>query len=116
MDKDLSGCIIFIDFSPVKGHEQAKARPALVISNNKFNSVCNMKWVVPISHAIDYPLHIDLPKELGLKTEGKVLCEHIRSMDLDNRNYKVLERLDSEEGKAFVNKIKKICCNCIMDM
>lgn len=112
--KDLTGCIIYIDFSPSKGHEQTKARPALVISGRQFNTHCNMRWVVPISHAVDYPLHIDLPT--GLKTEGKVLCEHIRSVDLNARDYKVLEKItETEEGKAYFEKIKKICCNCIME-
>ena len=112
--KDLTGCIVYIDLGPSKGHEQSKTRPALVISGNAFNQHCNMKWIVPISHAVDYPLHIDLPE--GTKTKGKVLCEHIRSMDLDARGYNVVERIiDTEEGKAFFERIKKICCNCIME-
>lgn len=112
--KDLTGCIIYVDFSPSKGHEQKKLRPALIISGTQFNSHCNMKWLVPISHATDYPLHIDLPE--GLKTDGKVLCEHIRSMDIGARGYSIIECLtDSDEGKVFFERIKKICCNCIME-
>lgn len=113
-NNNLNGCIIRIDFSPSKGHEQAKQRPALVISGKQFNNYCNMTWVLPISHAVNYPLHIDLPK--GLITEGKVLCEHIRSMDLNSRGYKIIENIiETDEGKAFYEKIKKICCNCIME-
>ena len=73
-----------------------------------------MRWIVPISHATDYPLHLDLPE--GFKVNGKVLCEHIRSMNLNARNYSVVENItETEEGKAFFEKIKKICCNCIME-
>ena len=114
MVTNLSGYIIMIDFSPAKGHEQMKRRPALVVNNKIFGEKCNMSIVLPISHAVDYPLHIDLPS--GLKTDGKVLCEHIRSMDLSAREYEVIECLnDSEEGKAFLNRIRKIVCNCIME-
>ena len=83
------GDIILLDFDPVKGHEQRKTRPALVVSNSAYNSKCNITWVCPISHANDFPLHISLPE--GLKTEGKVLCEHIRGMDIEARTYKYLE-------------------------
>ena len=29
--------IVYIDFSPIKGHEQSGKRPALVLSNKLFN-------------------------------------------------------------------------------
>lgn len=83
------GDIILLDFDPSKGHEQQKTRPALVVSNNAYNQKSNIIWVCPISHAKDYPLHIPLPN--GLKTDGKVLCEHIRGMDIVSRTYKYLE-------------------------
>ena len=83
------GDIILLNFDPSKGHEQQKTRPALVVSNNAYNKQCNIIWVCPISHANEYPLHIPLPD--GLKTNGKVLCEHIRGMDIESRTYKYLE-------------------------
>lgn len=83
------GDIILLNFDPSKGHEQQKTRSALVVSNNVYNQKNNIIWVCPVSHANDYPLHIPLPK--GLKTDGKVLCEHIRGMDIYSRTYKYLE-------------------------
>lgn len=83
------GDIILLSFDPSKGHEQQKTRPALVVSNDAYNQKSNIIWVCPISHSNDYPLHISLPE--GLKTDGKVLCEHIRGMDIDSRTYKYLE-------------------------
>ena len=32
------GDLVFLDFNPTKGHEQKGFRPAIVISNNVFNS------------------------------------------------------------------------------
>ena len=33
------GDIAYVDFNPTKGHEQAGARPCVVISNNIFNTI-----------------------------------------------------------------------------
>ena len=85
------GDIILIDFNPAIGHEEKKYRPALVISNDAYNNISNLIWVCPISHANNYPLHIALPQNLN--TDGKVLCEHLRSMDIESRGYKVIEHV-----------------------
>jgi mRNA interferase MazF len=97
------GDIILLSFDPTIGHEQAKSRPALVLSNDFFNKNTQLAIMCPISHAKPFPMHIELPS--GLKTTGYVLCEHIRSMDIDARGYKVLEKVDAD----FLHKIIKIC-------
>lgn len=97
------GTIIIVSFDPALGHEQKKTRPALVVSNNGFNSRCNMTWLCPISHANDYPLHVDLPQ--GLKTDGKVLCEQIKAMDLSSRQYKIIEVVPESFKKIIQNTL-----------
>jgi mRNA interferase MazF len=62
-----------------------------------------MAILCPISHAKDFPMHIPLPETLS--TDGLVLCEHVRSMDIEARGYKVLESVDSD----FLNRITHIC-------
>lgn len=96
------GDIIYISFDPSLGHEQQKTRPALVVSNNSFNKISNLKWLCPISHSHYYPLHINLPSEL--KTDGKVLCDQIRSMDLEERPYTYIESVPD----SFLLKILSI--------
>lgn len=97
------GDIIMLDFDPSLGHEQKKHRPALVVSNGVYNQRCNgMAIVCPISHAKDFPLHIDLPD--SLKTDGKVLCEHLRAMDIRTRTYRFIERVPQE----FLDRIQTI--------
>ena len=99
------GDIILINFNPVKGHEQGKQRPAIVVSSDKFNSVCGGLCIVcPISHANDFPLHIDLPDEL--KTDGKVLCQHVRTFDVIARGYKFIEKVPPEFAKRIVDTVK----------
>ena len=50
--------IVFVDFNPTKGHEQADFRPCIVISNNVFNKNTKMVIVCPItSNEKDFPTH-----------------------------------------------------------
>ena len=101
------GTIIIVSFDPALGHEQKKTRPALVVSSNEFNSRCNMTWLCPISHADDFPLHINLPQ--GLKTDGKILCDQIKSMDLSARHYRVVETVPDD----YLQKIRNVLKLCI---
>ena len=97
-----------INFSPAVGHEEAKYRPGHVVSNDDYNDYCGgIVLICPISHAKDFPLHIDLPK--GLNTDGKVLCEHIRALDINSRTYKYVESVPH----YFIDNISEILKACV---
>lgn len=90
------GDIVYLDFSPTKGHEQKGKRPAIVISNNIFNINTNMAFMCPItSNTKDFPTHYVL--EDTKKIKGSVLCEHIRSIDYENRNIKFVEKASDND-------------------
>lgn len=85
------GDIVYIDFNPTKGHEQAGKRPAIVVSNNVFNEYTKMVMLCPISsNTKDFPTHYVL--EDTSKIFGSVLCEHMRSIDYENRKIKFVEK------------------------
>lgn len=89
------GDIIKISFNPKEGYEQAGFRPAVVVSNNIFNTKCGMTLVCPITNTDNgYPLHVPLDKRT--RTTGVILCEHIRSLDIESRGYKIVERLPDD--------------------
>lgn len=89
------GQIIRINFSPQSGHEQRGTRPALVVSNDFFNEKTNMTIVCPITNTDNkFPLHVPLDERTV--TTGVVLCEHIRSMDIQARGYTVIEELPAD--------------------
>lgn len=89
------GTIIKINFNPQSGHEQAGYRPAVVISNNFFNQKANLSIVCPITNTNNhFPLHIPLDERT--KTTGVVLCEHIKSLDLNSRTYQEIEELPKD--------------------
>ena len=101
------GDLVYIDFNPIKGHEQSGHRPAIVISNNIFNTKTNMVILCPISSNIkEFPTHYIL--EDSKKIKGSVLCEHIRSIDYDARKIKYVESA-SENDLLSVIMLMNAC-------
>jgi mRNA interferase MazF len=98
------GDIVWIDFNPQTGHEQAGHRPALVISNADFNKLTGFAIVCPItSKRKNYPLHIELK---GCKTvSGEVMLEQIKSLDYSFRNAKFAEHVADDFLKDILERI-----------
>jgi mRNA interferase MazF len=77
--------LVWFDFDPQAGHEQAGRRPALVLSSRQFNLRANLAFVCPITGKIKgYASEVPLPP--GLPVYGVVLCSHMRSLDWQARN------------------------------
>lgn len=96
------GDIIKINFNPQLGHEQAGYRPALVISNNFFNKVSKLAIVCPITtNDKEFPLHI--PLDGRTETKGNILCEHVRTLDLNARPYKKIEKVPENILKKAID-------------
>lgn len=92
------GDIIRLDFDPSVGHEQQGTRPALVLSPVAFNRfgmalACpitrggafarGQAWTVPLAGA-------------GLATDGVVLCNQVRTVDLKARRAQFIEAVPPE--------------------
>lgn len=89
------GDLISVNFSPSKGHEQQKQRPAVVISNNFYNSKTWMKKLLPVTSTISgFPMHYLLPDKLPVK--GEVMLEQEKCLDLSQRPFKVIGRLPKD--------------------
>lgn len=78
------GDILWLDFNPIRGHEQGGRRPALVLSTRKYNALAKLAIVCPAtSHIKRYPF------EIPFKTKhisGVILADHIRNVDWAKRN------------------------------
>lgn len=97
--------IIFINFNPQKGREQAGYRPALVVSNNFFNKVTGMAILCPITNTDNgFPLHVPLGDTT--ETTGFILCEHIRTVDTNARSHKIVEQLPEHIFQKVLNIIQ----------
>ena len=89
------GNIILVDFDPQAGHEQKGRRPALVISNDLFNRYSEMAILCPITNTDKkHPLHIKLNEKT--KTNGVILCDQVKTMDIKARNFKYLESIPED--------------------
>lgn len=96
------GDIIKVNLNPQKGHEQAGYRPAVVISNDFFNQKTNLAVICPITNTNNsFPLHI--PLDGRTQTTGVILCEHIRTLDLNARPHVTVEQLPNDILEKLVN-------------
>src|SRR5271167_2116020 len=75
-----TGDLIWTDFDPTKGREQAGRRPALVISAAAFSANTGLAVVCPITSRVrPFPTSVVLPP--GLPVAGEILISHVRSID-----------------------------------
>jgi mRNA interferase MazF len=75
-----AGDLIWTDFDPTRGREQAGRRPALVISSAIFTKNTGLAVVCPITSRVrPFPTSVVLPP--GLPVSGEILTSHIRSID-----------------------------------
>ena len=89
------GDIIYLDFDPQSGHEQHGRRPALVVSNNLYNRVSSLTIVCPIRHTdCGHPFHVRL--DGCTKTDGVIMCDQARALDLNSRNATFVEKAPDE--------------------
>ena len=75
------GQIVWVDFNPQKGHEQAGRRPALVISPSAYNLVSNCMLVCPITSNLS-PWPWKVVVEGSSQITGTVLVDQIKSIDV----------------------------------
>lgn len=111
--KPLRGEIWLVQLDPTVGHEQAKMRPCLVISNDTFNrGPANLHVVLPItSKNRNNPLHIALElHEGGLEKESFILCDQIRTVSRQRFKGKSFGTV-TEETLASVEYILSILLN-----
>ena len=92
------GDIVHLDFDPTKGKEQRGKRFGLVLSPKAFN-VAGLTFVAPITQGGNEARFKGFAVSLmgtGLKTQGVVLVNMMRSMDLSVRNAKRIEPVPEE--------------------
>lgn len=88
------GDIVRLSLNPTAGREQqGDFRPALIISPAAFN-VSGLVLIAPITQGGDYARYAGFAVPLsgsGTETQGVVLCNQIRTVDLEARGAKRVE-------------------------
>lgn len=74
------GDLVWLEFTPQAGHEQAGRRPALVLSPRSYNQKVGLALCCPItSRAKGYPFEVLLPEGVGVA--GVILADQVKSLD-----------------------------------
>lgn len=85
-----SGDLVWVDFNPTKGREQAKVRPAIVISPKSYNQKTSLAIMCPITSTQKrYPFEVVVKNK---KVTGVILSDHVRSLDWRVRNVKFIAK------------------------
>ena len=95
-----AGDIVWLDFDPQVGREQAKRRPALVLTDRAYNRASGLVVVCPLtSKQKPYPFALPVVVD---KVEGSVLVDHLKSLDWKARGASFCMKADS----ALLNKVR----------
>jgi mRNA interferase MazF len=99
------GDVVWLDFDPQSGREQAGRRPALVISPASYNGSVGLAIVLPVTNQIKgYPYEVVIPKVY--KATGCVLSDQVKSLDWRNRKAALMDRLpESLVSEAVENAL-----------
>lgn len=105
------GDILLVNFEPVRGSEQGRIRPAIVIQNNILNKFSPLTIVAPITSKVydkEYPTNVFIKKEeSALGNNSTILLNQIRTID----KRRIIKRLGSLDI-FLMNKLDlaiKIC-------
>jgi len=100
------GDIVWLEFDPQAGHEQAGHRPAVVLSRKAYNRKTGLAIFCPITSRVKgYPFEVNVD---GEKIRGAVLSDQVKSLDWKARRAKLIEKLDDEAFAEVVAKLSSI--------
>lgn len=89
------GDLVWLEFTPQTGSEQAGRRPALVISPKAYNAKVGLALFCPVTSRVKgYPFEVVLPEGSGVI--GVVLADQLKSLDWRARKAKLMERASYE--------------------
>lgn len=104
-----AGDIAWLDFDPQAGREQARRRPALVLTDRGYNRASGLVVVCPLtSKRKPYPFALPVIVD---KVEGAVLVDHLKSMDWKARNAAFHSKADPmllDKVRAYVGVLLRI--------
>lgn len=109
MTKPARGDLVWLDFDPQAGREQAGRRPAIVLSEADFNDLTGFALVCPITNQVkDYAFEVPLPE--GLPFTGVILTDQLKSLDVKKRKIKVVASVpvDSDLMKQVLRNTRSI--------
>jgi mRNA interferase MazF len=100
-----AGEIVWLNFTPHAGHEQAGRRPALVLSPAKYNGKTSLMICCPLTTQVKkYPFEV----LIGGAPPTAVLADQMKSLDWRSRNAKLKGRVSPEHLAEVRAKIQAL--------
>ena len=101
------GDLVWINFHPQAGHEQAGRRPAIVLSPRAYNRPSGLALFCPVTHrAKGYPFEVPLPPASAVT--GVVLVDQVRSLDWQVRRAQFAGELDKTTLAEVLEKLRPL--------
>lgn len=98
------GEVVWLDFVPQAGHEQAGRRPALALSPKSYNKKVGLALCCPITSKIKgYPFEVTLPETS--KTTGAILSDQIKNVDWKARNAQYFDKVTPTTLREVLEKL-----------
>ena len=95
------GDLVWVDFSPQAGREQAGHRPAFVVSPRGYNEKARCILACPVTTNLA-PWPWKVPLSAGGSISGAVLVDQIRAVDVEARHVRPATQRASESDIAEV--------------
>ncbi len=85
------GDLVWLQFNPQSGHEQAGRRPALTLSPKAYNQKVGLAIFCPVtSHEKGYPFEVEIKEG---KIQGAILADQVKSLDWRKREVKFIAKV-----------------------
>jgi mRNA interferase MazF len=98
-----AGDVVWLDFDPQSGHEQAGHRPALVISPASYNGRTGLMLCCPLTSQIKgYPFEV----AISGSSRSVALADQIKNLDWRARNAVRKDKASTEELEAVRTRAK----------
>lgn len=82
-----AGDVVWLQFNPQSGHEQAGHRPALVVSPSNYNAKAGLMICCPLTSRVK-----GYPFEVALGDGSVVLADQVKSLDWHARRARYKEK------------------------
>jgi mRNA interferase MazF len=101
------GDIVWLDFDPQAGHEQAGRRPVFVLSPATYNGKTGLMLCCPITTQVKgYPFEVAV--EGTAKVRGVILADQVKSLDWQARRAEKQGKVAKPVLEEAIDKVRAI--------
>jgi len=101
------GDVVWLQFNPQAGSEQAGRRPAVVISPEAYNGRVGLMICCPITNQQKgYPFEVALPDGVGVT--GVILSDQVKSLDWRARQADFITALPDDVVEDLLAKLRTL--------